>query len=872
MQSGARRMAYVGYGAMVALTAVMGWLLYGAANDSREAARGVDHTLDALGRLGEISESLGRAESAHRGYLLYGKELLLGERDRALKQAGYALERIREARTDNAAQLRRIAALERLMADFEAGLHAGAEDKRVAITQGQREARPNLESQDLTDHLYELIFEMKGQEFRLLELRRAEQAARDEFELKLLAAVAALLVLVIVPSYVGFFRASRATRRAEFRMGELAESLPGAVFQLREPPDGTGRYEYLSASAAAVLGVDRDAALKDPNVIRHSVMESDFPGLIAARAAAEESMKPLVYDYRAAEGGGAIRWIRISAAPVREPDGSLLWSGHWGDVTAQKRMEQELRESQEAAVAASRAKSTFLATMSHEIRTPMNGVIGMLELLSLGNLDGEQRTTLEIVRESGRSLLRIIDDILDFSRIEAGRLELRAEPTLVVDVVERVVNIYAGNASSKGLVLKRSVDARLGETVRVDPLRLQQILNNFVSNAIKFTLRGEVTLAAELLERRDGRDAVRFTVRDTGIGISAADQKRLFQPFSQASEETTSRYGGSGLGLSICRRLAELMGGSVEMHSEVGTGTTMVLNLTLPVVEAAIRSAAELPGAVKSRIVRRAPPTVAQAEEDGTLILMVDDHPINRMVLLKQLNILGYAAVAAEDGVEALALWSGGRFGAVVTDCNMPEMNGYDFARGVRAREARNGGGRVPIIACTANALEGEAQHCFEAGMDDYLAKPIELSRLAEKLERWLPLAKAPGREVETSASETAAGSPIDAAILDEIAAGDDDLAREVLERFHRHNQEDVAHLLDGIERVDSLAVVFASHRIKGSSRTVGASALAEVCERLERAGNANDWTAIAGNLDALHRETARLDAYIESQSRPATL
>ena len=275
--------------------------------------------------------------------------------------------------------------------------------------------------------------------------------------------------------------------------------------------------------------------------------------------------------------------------------------------------------------------------MSHEIRTPMNGVLGMLELLSLTKLDAEQRTTLEIVRESGKSLLRIIDDILDFSKIEAGKLEVRPEVASIKEVIEGVLNIYSGNASSKGLLLKPIVDPQISPAVLVDPVRLRQILNNFVSNAIKFTSQGTIEIKAELIERADGEDRVRFSVKDTGIGISAENQQRLFQPFSQAEGDTARRYGGTGLGLTICRRLADMMGGSIEMVSELGKGTTMILTLSLPIADPKDLPKTDPEGtrdllSATTRM-RRMAPSVAQAETEGTLVLLVDDHPTNRMLL-----------------------------------------------------------------------------------------------------------------------------------------------------------------------------------------------------------------------------------------------
>src|SRR5258708_27622224 len=424
-------------------------------------------------------------------------------------------------------------------------------------------------------------------------------------------------------------------------MAELAGSLPGAVFQFRTFRDGPKRYEYLTGGTEALRGVSREAALKDPEVILGTIVDGDRKSLVETLAERGRTVSPIEHDFRVKDRGGGVRWLRVSAAPRAVGDGSILWSGHWEDVTEKKVMARALQESKDLAEAANRAKSTFLATMSHEIRTPMNGVLGMLELLSLSRLDGEQRTTLEIVRESGRSLLRIIDDILDFSKIEAGKLELRPEVASIANVVERVRNVYAGNASSKGLLLKHFVDPAISPAVMVDPLRLQQILNNFVNNAIKFTIKGEVSIRAELVERSDGEDLVRFTVEDTGIGVCAEDRARLFKPFVQLSGESGERYSVTGLGLSICQRLARLLGGVISMESELGLGTAMELALPLPIAEPAVLASQGVQPAQQAVGGRRQAPEIAQARQDRTLLLLVHHHPLHPLVLPKQLNAPG---------------------------------------------------------------------------------------------------------------------------------------------------------------------------------------------------------------------------------------
>jgi CheY-like chemotaxis protein len=488
--------------------------------------------------------------------------------------------------------------------------------------------------------------------------------------------------------------------------------------------------------------------------------------------------------------------------------------------------------------------------MSHEIRTPMNGVLGMLELLSLTRLDAEQRTTLEIVRDSGRSLLRIIDDILDFSKIEAGKLEVRPEAASIRAIVENVVGIYSGNASSKALVLKATVDPRIGPALFVDPLRLQQILNNLVSNAIKFTSKGHVAVDATLVDRKDGVEVIRLSVTDTGIGIAEEMQAALFQPFTQAGGAIAAAFGGSGLGLSIGQRLAQLMGGSIKMSSVLGKGTIMSLTLPLRVAEEGLPPVTDT--SFSAADARRTAPAVDAAEEEGTLVLIVDDHPINRLVLMRQVTALGYANETAEDGRVALEMWTSGRFALVITDCNMPVMDGYALARAIRDVEAGSGLPRTLILACTANALRGESENCFAAGMDDYLAKPVELSTLRSKLDHWLPLR-----------TRRAPASILEASALHEVTGGDPGMQREVFARYLAENSSDVADLHRAIETRDATQATHAAHRINGASKTIGAAALGEVVERIEGAARREDWASIVGSVEAFRREVARLNAYL---------
>lgn len=414
--------------------------------------------------------------------------------------------------------------------------------------------------------------------------------------------------------------------------------------------------------------------------------------------------------------------------------GSEIWVIN--DVSEAKAREKALNDLKLAAEKANSAKDSFLATMSHEIRTPLAGMLGMLELLSLTDLDGEQRDTLDAAWDSGRGLLRIVSDILDWSKIEEGKLELAPRPTSIQQMLQEVVNTYSRVASAKNLLLLQHADARLNSAYFVDALRLSQVLNNFVSNAIKFTQQGKIEVRAELVSHLKDSDRIRFSVKDTGKGISREVQERLFQRYSQESADTARMYGGTGLGLAICRRLAEMMDGQIELASEVGQGSTFSITLALPTSVAPTEGVRSTHPEVRQRDVK---PLLANSE-DAPLVLAVDDNPINQKLLAHQIRLFGLRAETAENGQVALSMWRDGRYAMAITDCHMPEMDGYELAREIRKIEAAESRQHMPVIAWTANALAEEVERCRTAGMDDLLVKPADLMQLRRMLAKWLPL------------------------------------------------------------------------------------------------------------------------------------
>ena len=767
--------------------------------------------------------------------------------------------------------------------------------------------------------------------------------------------------------------------RAEFELKKLSlaiEQSPSPVMIT----DLEGTIEYANPSFTRITGYTVQEALgKNPRIIKSDTHPPEFYKDLWRTISSGNVWRGEICNRKK---DGAFYWELASISPVRNIQGEVThYVAVKEDITERKQKEYELQKAKEQADIANRAKSNFLARMSHEIRTPMNGVLGLVEVLSHSELSPRQADLVTTIRTSAGHLLHLIDDVLDFSKIEVDQLELEHGTVRVADLVENITRTLAGLTLQQHVALRLFVSPRLPEHIFGDENRLRQVVYNLVGNAIKFSAGrpekpGQVEVRAEM--QAADPPLLRFTVTDNGIGIPPAMMEKLFKPFTQADSTITRRFGGTGLGLAICKRLVELMGGQIAVNSAPGEGTTFTVLLPLEAVAEqpdktlaqklagircillpsqsyiaddlqeylehagaeVLRPAADqiealIAGADKETVLVRdagdrqtapsdsslrqvlithgrrvnprligagtvnidtdvlryanlvravglaagrvleeakpaksarrtaAPVNTEKERAADRLILVAEDDIVNQKVILQQLDLLGYAAEVANDGAEALRLWQEGRYGLLLADLHMPAMDGYELTRAIRAEEAKAAtagkkASRLPILALTADATRNGKEDAAAVGMDAFLTKPIFLEKLRAALEPLLPPsrprsgARQPEQDDWITTGQTR--PVVDLSIIRSLIGDDPQLLRQSLHDY-LENAGESAGKIEAAAAIGDIAHVGAiAHRLKSSSRSIGALALGSLCADLENASKRGDGALVAVHIEEFKR------------------
>jgi PAS domain S-box-containing protein len=825
------------------LLILAGGYSYLSTSKYEEASDWVDHSQELVSNVESVYTAVREMEANVRGYVITNEQHYLGPFERAVTNSRESLRTALKLVEDNPKKqqlLREIGRELEAKIDFS---HQVVKQNRDIGFDAAQQLILSRRGENLLASMHEQIDRLVDTEKQEMNFRMKEEESRATEVLFDVIAIVLLSILILsvtlyffVKDYNKRKKSEELVKEGKLRFKKILESIPIGVFVLT----ADGKPYFMNKNAARILGVDTEIKPDEELLIRYNLYQtgtnelipvSDLPLVKALRGESTFGNEDLEIE----RDGQRVR-LRINSLPLYNSNHQIEFAiTMFEDISELKKNESELVGAKQLAEESLLLKETFLANMSHEIRTPMNAILGFTDLLLNEPIREKERDYVQTIRNAGESLLRIINDILDLSKIEANMMEFEAQPLNIPDTLRSLQTMMLPKAEEKRLELFFSCDARLSRTLIGDPTRLTQIIINLVGNAIKFTRKGNVSVDARVIDEDTDNCMVRFTVTDTGIGIPKDKLDTIFERFRQAEAYTSRSYGGTGLGLSIARQLVELQGGEMDISSEEGKGSvfSFILKFEKPAETALNKIGSEKMEIDYDRI-------------RNLHILLAEDNPINVKLIRNIFDQYAIRIDVAENGQEVLSLIGRKQYNLILMDMDMPVLNGYETTRIIRKEYRLD----VPIFAMTAHAMAGEQEKCIQMGMNDFISKPLNSSELFEKIqhiaiqvnEQQTPGENGSFKPMYRPEENIPEDGQIDLTYLYELSSGNRDFEKEMLTLFIKQVPEELLELQRAYHQKEHLTVKNTAHRMKSSLPLVGIDYMLKLLAQLEEAGRSEQF------------------------------